>query len=149
MPFIFYRKRKAIKPVPTIKRVMASFTLLCFWVSIFKLCNFFLSTGSCRISGITALDTSSVITSNFLRLLFKSLFRPIFMPVLLTKILLLYPFLIAMLNFKLLESMYMPMPTEKSTFDNACYNTPWYLSISILIEQSSFISALSVLLKIF
>ena len=134
MPFILYRKRKAIKPVPTIKSVMASFTLLCFWVSISKLCNFFVSTGSCRISGITALDTSSVITSNFLRLLFKSLFRPIFMPVLLTKILLLYPFLIAMLNFKLLESMYMPMPTEKSAFDNACSNTPWYLSISILIE---------------
>ena len=39
-------------------------------------------------------------------------------------ILLLYLFVFPMLKLKSLGSMYMPMPTEKSTFDNACSNTP-------------------------
>ena len=42
----------------------------------------------------------------------------------------------------------MSVPTEKSTFDNACSKTPWYLPVSALIEKSSFISALNALLKI-
>ena len=53
-----------------------------------------------------------------------SLFQPIFMPVFLTKILLLYSFVRPMFKFKLLVSMHMPMPIEKSTFDKACSNTP-------------------------
>ena len=56
--------------------------------------------------------------------LFMSLFEPVFMSVLLTKLLLLYPFVFSMLNFKSLGSIHMPMPTEKSTFDNACSYTP-------------------------
>ena len=51
--------------------------------------------------------------------LFMSLFEPILMFVLLTKILLLYPFVFLMFKFKLLGNMYIPTPTEKSTFDNA------------------------------
>ena len=39
-------------------------------------------------------------------------------------ILLLYLFVFPMLKLKSLGSMYMLMPTEKSTFDNACSNTP-------------------------
>ena len=64
---------------------------------------------------------------------------------LLTRILLLYPFFFPIFKFKLLESMYIPVPTEKSTFDNACSNTPWYFSMSI--DKSLFINALNVLLK--
>ena len=45
-----------------------------------------------------------------------------FMSVLLTKIFLLYPFVFPMLKFKSLGSMYVPVPTEKSTFDNAYSN---------------------------
>ena len=41
----------------------------------------------------------------------------------------------------------MPVATEKSTFDNACSRTFWYLSVSALIEQFSFVSALNVLLE--
>ena len=61
---------------------------------------------------------------NFLRSLFISLFEPIFMFVSPTKILLLFPFVFQMFKFKLLGSIYMPMLTEKSTFDNACSSTP-------------------------
>ena len=70
----------------------------------------------------------------FMILVFISLFEPIFMPVLLTKILLLYPFVFPMLKLKSLRSMYMPVPTEKSVFDNACSKAPWYLSILVAIE---------------
>ena len=66
---------------------------------------------------------------------------------LLTKILLLHPFIFPMLKFKSLGSMYMPVPTEKSAFDNAFSNAPSYLSISMPMEYSSFISALNVLLE--
>ena len=52
-----------------------------------------------------------------------------------------------MLKFKSLGSMYMPVPTEKSAFDNAFSNTSSYLSISMPMEYSSFISALNVLLE--
>ena len=52
-------------------------------------------------------------------ILFISQFEPIFMPVLLTKISVLYPFVSQMFKFKLFGSMYMSIPTEKSTFDNA------------------------------
>ena len=83
----------------------------------------------------------------FLRSLFISLFESIFMSMLLTKILLLYPFVFPMLKFKLLTSMYLPMPTEISTFDNACSNTHWYLSISMPMEYSSFINTLNMSLK--
>ena len=48
-----------------------------------------------------------------------SLFALIFINQLVTKILLLHPFFFPILKFKLLGSMYMPVPTEKSTFDNA------------------------------
>ena len=41
----------------------------------------------------------------------------------------------------------MPVLIEKCTFDITCPKTPWYLSISVLIEKYSFISALNVLLK--
>ena len=41
----------------------------------------------------------------------------------------------------------MPVPIGKYTFDNASYNTLWYLSISTVIEHSSFTSAFSILLK--
>ena len=44
------------------------------------------------------------------------------MPVLLTKILLLYPFTFPMLKFKSLGSMYMPVLTAKTHFDNAFLN---------------------------
>ena len=41
----------------------------------------------------------------------------------------------------------MPVPTEKSTFDNACPKTLWYMSISPLTVYSSFIIVLNMLLK--
>ena len=68
-----------------------------------------------------------------------------FIPVLLTKSLLLYPSFFPMAKFKLLGSMYMPIPIEKSTFDNACSNTPLYFSISI--DKPSFINDLNMSLK--
>ena len=79
-------------------------------------------TGSCRAAGFTVLGTCNGV--NFLWFLFIFLFEPIFISALLTKILLFYTFVFPMLKFKLFGSMYMPMPTEKSTFDNACSNTP-------------------------
>ena len=101
-------------PPPTVKSMMTSFSWLCFFVSIFRL--------SCRTAGITILGHGG---GKFLWSLFISLFESIFMPVLPTKILLLYPFL---------RSMYITLPTEKSTFDNAWSNTPWCFSISMSIE---------------
>ena len=68
--------------------------------------------------------SSGGVTSSFLRSLFISLFEPIFISLLLTKIFLLYLFVFPMFKFKLLGSMYTPVPTEKSTFDKACSNTP-------------------------
>ena len=51
-----------------------------------------------------------------------------------------------MLKFKLRGSISMPVPTEKSTFGNACSRMLWYLSVSVLIEWPSFIGAVIVLL---
>ena len=116
---------------------MTSFSSLGFSVSIFTL--------SCWVVGITILGASGV--GNFLWSLFISLFEAIFMSLLVTKIFLLYPFVFPMFKFKLLGSMYMPVPTKKSTFDNACSNPPWYLSILMPIEWSSLISALNGLLR--
>ena len=64
------------------------------------------------------------VTGNFLWSLFISLFEPILMSVLLTRILLLYPFVGPMFKFKSLGSMCTPKTTEKSTSDNVCSNTP-------------------------
>ena len=96
---------------------MASFLPSCH-VSIlrFRLYSLLAPTGSCRA-------TFGLATENSLWSLFISLLEPIFIPVLRTRILLLYPSFFPMAQFKLLGSMYMPMPTEKSTFDNACSNT--------------------------
>ena len=102
------------KPSHTIKSVMVSFSSLCFSVSILRLCGFVVSNGSYRAGGLA--------TGNFLLLL--CLFEPVFMPVLLTKILLLYPSFFPMAQLKLLGSIYIPTPTKKSTFDNACSSTP-------------------------
>ena len=118
---------------------MTSFSTLCFSISILRLCGLVPPTRSCQAKGI---DTSG---GNFLWSLFISLFESIFMPVLLTRILLLYPFFFPIFKFRLLGSMYIPVPTQKSTFDNACSNTPWYFSMSI--DKSSFINDLNVSLK--
>ena len=67
--------------------------------------------------------------------------------VLLIKVLLLQPTIFPMFKFELLGSMYMPVPAEKCIFDNASSKTLWYLSILELIEWSSFIRALILLLK--
>ena len=83
---------------PTIKSVIASYSSLCFSLSIFGL--------SCRTAGITILGKSSSGGGNFLWPLLMSLFEPIFMSVLLTKTLLLYPFVFPMSKFKSLGSMY-------------------------------------------
>ena len=46
------------------------------------------------------------------------------MSVLLIKTLLLYPAVLPMFKLKLLGRIQMPVPTEKSTFDNARSKTP-------------------------
>ena len=120
----FLTKMITISPAPTIKIFMASFSSLCFSVKIFRFCDIVTLNGSCRATEITVFGTSGFTTGSFLKFLFICLFQPIFMPVLLTEISLLYPFVFSMFQFKLLESMYMPMTTEKSTFDNAWSNTP-------------------------
>ena len=53
------------------------------------------------------------------------------MSVLLIKLLLLYRTVFSTLKLRLLDSIKMPAPTEKTTFYKAA---PWYLSISELIE---------------
>ena len=49
-------------------------------------------------------------------------------------------------KFKLLGGVQMPVPTQKSTFDNACPKI-WHLSICASTESSSFISGLNMLLN--
>lgn len=61
----------------------------------------------------------------------------------------LYSTVFIMVKFKLLGTIYMPVAIPKSTFDNACSKTAWYLSIFALIEESSFINAVIVFLKLF
>ena len=103
----FYFLPKILSNQPSPNNQMTSFSSLFFSVGIFWL--------SGQTAGITILGISSSggVTGNFLGSLFISLFEPIFMSVLLTKILLLYPSVLPMLQFKSLGSMYMPVPTEK------------------------------------
>ena len=56
------------------------------------------------------------------------------MSVLLIKLLLLYRTVFSTLKLRLLDSIKIPAPTEKTTFYKACSKAPWYLSISELIE---------------
>ena len=78
-----------------------------------------------------------------------SLVEAIFMTLLIIKSLSLYPTVFIMLKFKLLGTIHMPVAIPKSTFDNACSKTAWYLSIFGLMEESLFINALIVFLKFF
>ena len=121
---------------------MTSFSSFCFSLSIFRLCRIVVPVDSFQSAEITVLDGV-----NFLRSLFISLFELIFMSVLLTRILLLYRSFFLMFKFKLLESIYIPTPTEKSTFDNACSSTPWYYLVSI--DKAPLIKSLNVSLKTF
>ena len=66
---------------------------------------------------------------------FISLFEPIFIAVLLTRILLLYPSFFPMAKFKFLGSIYMPMSTEKSTFDNACSLILFNINRQVFVYQ--------------
>ena len=89
---------------------------------------------------ITTLGTSSRVAASLLWSLFISLFKPTFLPLLPTKLLLLYHEAFPMFRFKLLGIRYIPVSTQKSTFDNAFYNTPWCLWISIATPISFFIN---------